>query len=230
MHRDWFCASVLALSLAATPSPAVAQEDILNCAIRAANCATMLAAIEYTIAEDALLHTLRSMADRRLAELGTSLDPAAATALQQDEAVFRKSLNRDLSFFADDLPRDSESRYYLAQRLAWRLDALDRLDPDPPAFDGLWVSANGRVSLVVTSESFAITADSVELNRLVWTCEFHGDGRLKEGVITAIDSVDRIELRREGAALRLVHTPPDGQAAWHCGAGGSLSGLYFHLD
>lgn len=230
MHENWICASVLALSLAATPSPGIAQEGMLNCAIRPANCATMLAAIEYTIGEDELLRTLRNMVDRRLAELDTSLDPAAAAALQQDEAVFRNSLHRDLAFVADDLPRDSESRYYLAQRLAWRLDALNRLDPDPPAFDGLWFSANGGVSLVVTSEGFAITAHSVEPNRLVWTCEFSGDGRLKGGVITAIDSVDRIELRREGAALRLAHTPPDGQVTWHCGAGGSLNGLYFHLD
>jgi hypothetical protein len=223
-------ALLMALLASASP-PALAGDDVLNCAIRRGDCATMLAAIEWAIPEDRLLASLRRMTDQRLTELAAALDPLAARALRHDEAVFRQSLHRDLAFAADDLPRDVDSLHALGERLAGRLEMLAGLDPDPVGLAGEWVSATGSVIIAASGGGFEVTAYNVEPNRLAWACEFFGHGQSAGATITVEnDGIDQVALAREGAALRLVHTVAEGHVAWSCGANGSLSGVYFRRD
>lgn len=232
MRYGWFCAPVMALAaLASTPSSGASPQNALNCAIRSDDCAPMLAAIEAVIPEDRLLNSLRTLIDQRLAVLAATLDPVSAAALEADEAVYRSSLHRDLAFVAEDLYRDTGSLYLLAERLATRLVMLDSINPAPAGFDGQWVSATGNVTLEMAGDGFAIVANTVEPNHLAWTCEFDGIGHRVGPVITAeAAGIDHLELQREGAALRVVHTVAEGKVAWSCGANGSLSGVYFRVD
>lgn len=232
MRHGWICATVLALTaLAIAPAQGVSPEGQLNCALDRADCAPMLVAIESAIPQDSLLAALRSLSDRRLAALGAVLDPVSAAALAEDETVFRKSLHRNLAFVPDDLARDIGTLYALADRLATRLVALDRINPAPAGFDGQWISATGSVTLEMVDDAYAVTAYNVEPDQLAWICEFNAVGnRVGPTIIAEAGGIDHIELQREGAALRLVHTTLEGKVAWSCGANGSLSGLYFRID
>jgi hypothetical protein len=218
--------AVLLFALLVAALPAAAQDRCPS--RRNVDCAGAARAVDAAIAADPWLALLDQAQRMRLAELMPLLGEPSANELATQQAAWRRSLSRDLFFHPDGSLDEANPRGALRGYLEYRLTRLMRLQHDPSAsIDGNWVGVQGQVVVERAGHGrYRVSASTADVNDLAWLCDYDGEGEThREDWMETRDAV--LELRREGVMLRvrmLTRTPSE-----FCGAGGSLSGLFFRI-
>jgi len=217
---------LLPLILALLAPPAIAEE---RCpARRNVDCAGAARAVDAAIAADPWLAIIDRARAMRLAELRGLFGPESAAELARQDAAWRRSLSRDLFFHPDGTLDEPDPRAALRGRVEDRLALLFRVEHDPSAsLSGVWAGVQGRVVVRGSHDRpRRVEINTADLHDLAWLCEYEGVGESpREEWLETADGA--VELRREGNMLRvrmLTARPSD-----HCGAAGSLGGLYFRV-
>lgn len=188
------------------------------------DCILVTQIIGHTLERDPPLVDLTRRVRARLTELESDLPEAAFKALLADQALFERSLRRDLRLDRHARTAAAADRVTLRSRWAERLDWLDRLDPNPAGFPGVWRNATGAVSITLAEPgTFRVEAHRVEIEFLAWTCEFAGVSHA--AAADTLQDLGDTSLRfRLADAVLLVE---QSASAADCGGGASLSGAYF---
>jgi len=208
-------------------APGVAAEEPCP-ARRHVDCAGAARAVEAAIVADPWLAILDRARAMRMAELAGLLEPESRAELARQDAAWRRSLSRELSFHPDGTLDEAEPRAALRGRVEHRLALLFRVEHDPAAsLAGVWVGVQGRVTVRGDRDRpRRVEIATADVNDLAWLCEYEGVGESpREEWLETADGV--VELRREGNMLRvrmLTARPSE-----HCGASGSLGGLFFRV-
>lgn len=195
---------------------------------RHVDCAGAARAVDAAIAADPWLALMDQAQRMRLDELMPLLGAQGAAELADQQAAWRRSLSRDLFFHPDGTLDEPDPRGALRGAMEARLVRLMRVQHDPPgSIDGSWAGVQAQVVVERAGGGhYRVSASTIDVNALAWMCDYDGDGdttrvewmQTRDGVL---------ELRREGVMLRvrmLTDTP-----STFCGAGGSLSGLFFRI-
>lgn len=222
MTARWL--TLLLLLLAA--GPAAAQQPCP--ARRHVDCAGAARAVDAAIAADPWLALLDQAQRLRLAELTPLLGAPSAAELADQQATWRRSLSRELSFHPDGTLDEPDPRGALRGAMEARLVRLMRIQHDLSAsIDGRWVGVHGAAVVERAGAGrFRASVSTIDVMGLSWMCEYGGEGETTR--IEWMETNDgAIELQREGAMLRVrmqTRRPSD-----FCGAAGSLSGLFFRV-
>lgn len=204
-----------------------AHPDDMEVGRELAVCVKRLDIIGRTIREDPTLARLRRETDRHLTTLGQWQAPSVRVALAQDEQRFRRSLLQGQYVRADGITDDGDLRGALEAQLRARLNALRQIEPARADFHGKWRNLSGEVDIRRNDDgTYEVEANPVDTDFLGWTCEFKATMRRERNTLSldAPDS-DIVHLKLRDGVLRIDQR--DGTGSDFCGAGGSLSGVYF---
>lgn len=211
---------LLAWPAAAEPCPARRNVD----------CAGVARAVDAAILADPWLALLDSARAMRMAELARLLEPSSAAELARQDAVWRRSLSRELFFHPDGTLDEADPRTALRGALEYRLMLVMRLQHDLSAsIEGHWRGVQGQ--LVVRAAGgghYRILVSTADTDNLAWTCDYDGEGDTTQREPQWLRAKDgAVELQRVGTMLRLrmLTTQPH----TFCGAGGSLAGDFFRI-
>jgi hypothetical protein len=215
---------LFALLLAALP--AAAQD---RCPTRRnVDCAGAARAVDAAIAGDPWLALIDQAQRMRLAEVAPLIGEPSAAELAAQQATWRRSLSRQLFFHPGGALDEPDPRGALRGAMEYRLVRLMRLQHNPPgSIDGDWVGVQGQVVVERAGGGhFRVSLSTADVHDLAWLCDYDGEGDTqREEWMQTRDGV--LELRREGVMLRVRQLRAG--ATEFCGAGGSMSGLYFRV-
>ena len=188
------------------------------------DCSSTQTSIAKLICADPVLAQLdHEVSDKYKATL-TSLDPATARALREDQRRFLIT--------QDDSPRRPD--YDVAQSLRDRAQMLGSVDPGRKEFFGEWLNQNGR-GLVRNKRGTLVSFVSEP------DCQFDGEGREVGKTLVAVRGETGHELEdwtlrlsRKGVALIVEEVAPrrgDGaKTSPYCNKGASVAGVYFPVN
>lgn len=195
---------------------------------RNVDCAGALRAVDAAILADPWLALLDQARAMRMAELAGLLEPNSAAELARQDAVWRRSLSRELFFRPDGSLDEADPRAALRGGLEYRLMQMMRLQHDLSAsVEGDWRGVQGQVVVRAAGGGhYRIFVSTVDTDNLSWTCDYDGEGDTTR--VEWLPTRDgAVELRRVGTMLRLSMLTTQPQT--FCGAGGSLAGDFFRI-
>ncbi len=226
-NSRWLSAA-LAITLSPIVAYAAAPERRLDCRAVPADCPKERAEVERLISSSTKLVRLRRATDLALAKRKREpgVTRAATTALDADEAAFRRNLKRDL-YFADG--EDDANRSILAEALEYRLRFLEDVTLHPAGIVGHWQNVSGSIVVAAPVDGlYRIYADPVDIDDLGWTCEMEATAALQGSVLVAdLGRGESLSLRLEQGILRSDHRPPSEAVSPYCGNGGHVGGTWF---
>lgn len=192
-----------------------------------AACVELLDRIERQVKTRPRLRALRKAIDARLALLARRQTPRARAALAGDERRFRRSTAISQHALADDALESGDGVVDLEARLRARLAQLALIVPSRRGYVGRWRNASGELELYRGPDGYRIDANPVDIDFLAWTCEVEMRlNRTKDG-LKGEDDGESLKVRKQGGVLIIEHRPAVGGLIKSCGAGGSISGVYF---
>lgn len=196
-----------------------------------AACVKLLDAVEAAIRRDARLAALRRDIDKRLALLAQQQTNAAQIALKEDEIQFRRSLMRDQYLLGDGTTGDWSMVSDLEQRLAGRLEAINRIKPASEDYAGEWINASGTLEIAREGDSYRLEANLVDIDFLAWTCEVAATlHAATDRLVSKADNGETIQATLRDGILAVTHAPSNGHSIDSCGAGGSIQGIFFPVQ
>lgn len=192
----------------------------------------LLDRIDAAIRTEPSLRALQRKIDKRLAALGRQQAPDVRAAFEADQQRYRRSLMRDKSFVMGDRQSEAELIDELRRQLRWRLGELERIRPFRKGFTGMWSNVTGDVILRVDGDGrYELIGRTVDPYFLAWTCELDaGDRILRQyGTSLFLDLGDgeAVSMKNRNGVIVVEHRLPQHSETPHCGAGGSLGGIYF---
>jgi len=214
-----------------TSEPLPVPATRLNCIVRYEDCAGEIAIVEATISKDPELAALRRAINVRIGDMKRQhgISSGAVKALEEDEAKYRRTLNRDLFILRDGTPLTQQDLLDLQDRLSRRLSALERMSLTADQFIGLWSNGAGELEIRLLPDGrYYVSAYPVDIDFLKWTCELSGRGRIVNGVlVTNLGSGERLELSLLNGTLHSEHEQRHTGYSEYCGAGGHVGGTWF---
>jgi uncharacterized protein YecT (DUF1311 family) len=211
----------------ATPPPAPAVANAIDCAAATSAVETAICADPDLVAQDEGIARAYNAALLLYAEA-----PDAEAELKTQQRLYNDT--REVSLGA--IPNAPT----LGERLAGRAEELTGLVAPREGFAGSWMSATGLVTIALgEGDGFTVSMSRADPLAARWVCTIEAQAKLANGVLALHKNKEtdsllggwKITLAREGALLRVIETAPASKsnepaARPYCGMNGALEGAY----